>query len=456
MEKAADDQLIDGKYAISDVLDLKKLQLIFEKFTQATGFTIGFLDHPNLNVLSATGWRDICTQFHRGCALSAEYCTKSNRHLLDQLNVPGQVVIEECGNGMVDCAMPIIIKGKHIASLATGQLFLHPPDLERFKRQAASYGYDEKKYLEAVKEVPVISEERLRNMTGLLGDIASLISELGYNNLLMKEEAERLENEITQRKKAEIALRESEMLYRGLIEMTNTGYVVTDKEGTVTDANLEYVRLTGHRELSEIRNRNVLEWTAPHEKQKSTDALAKCLKEGCLRGFEIDYIAPHGSICPIELNSTVVEKGGRILIFGICREITVRKEIEKVLRQSEERFRLIVESMNDAVFVHDQNNGAILDVNSKCEEMFGYSKEEFKHLSIGDLSSGLPPYTQETALKWLKKATKEGSQLFEWHARTKDGRPFWVEINMRLAVFNNCERIVVSVRDITDRKQLHS
>ena len=74
--------LVDGKYAIQDMVDIAQLRDIFERFTKTTGFTIGFLDHPGMNVLIATGWRDICTKFHRGCPASGEICITSNRRLL--------------------------------------------------------------------------------------------------------------------------------------------------------------------------------------------------------------------------------------------------------------------------------------------------------------------------------------------------------------------------------------
>ena len=127
-------RLVDGKYGICDLVDVDELRGILERFTDATGCTIGFLDHPGLNVLIATGWRDICSRIHRGCDLAHANCIKSNHKLLDHLDEPGKLIIEECENGLVDCAFPIIIKGKHIASLATGQLLTRVPDLERFKR----------------------------------------------------------------------------------------------------------------------------------------------------------------------------------------------------------------------------------------------------------------------------------------------------------------------------------
>jgi PAS domain S-box-containing protein len=220
--------LVDGKYGIRDLVDLPSLQRMFERFTAATGFTIGFLDHPGLNVLIATGWRDICTKFHRSCTISAANCAKSNRLLHDHLHGPGQLVVEKCENGLVDCAFPIIVKGKHIASLATGQLLLEKPDLERFRQQAARFGFDEHAYLKALAEVPVVSDEKLRSMATFLGEMAIVLSEVGYARLAIKENAERLKNEITVRRQTEEALRESEAHYRRLFDLESDAIIVID------------------------------------------------------------------------------------------------------------------------------------------------------------------------------------------------------------------------------------
>ena len=113
---------------------------------------------------------------------------------MGQMDGPGKVVIEQCDNGLVDCATPIIVKGKHIASLFTGQILLEKPDMERFKRQAKRFGFDEGKYLDALRAVPILSEKKVKDMTAFLGEMALIISQLGYSNLLIKGEADSVDN----------------------------------------------------------------------------------------------------------------------------------------------------------------------------------------------------------------------------------------------------------------------
>ena len=102
------------------------------------------------------------------------------------------------------------------------------------------------------------------------------------------------------------------------------------------------------------------------------------------------------------------------------------------LQQSEERYRTIYDSANDAIFIHDPDTGAILDVNQKMCEMYGFSREEARQIDVGVLSAGEPPYTIQDALGWIAKAAQGEPQLFEWKAKDKSGRLFWVEVKMRL------------------------
>jgi PAS domain S-box-containing protein len=145
--------------------------------------------------------------------------------------------------------------------------------------------------------------------------------------------------DITQRKAVEKALRESEAQYRALIETTNTGFVIIDPEGRVLDANEEYVRLTGYRDLEGISGRGVIEWTADHEKVKNAEAVRECLREGKIRNLEIDYVDSEGKVTPIEINATVVEKEGSLRVLTLCRDITERKQVEQERQGLEERLR---------------------------------------------------------------------------------------------------------------------
>jgi PAS domain S-box-containing protein len=120
---------------------------------------------------------------------------------------------------------------------------------------------------------------------------------------------------------------------------------------------------------------------------------------------------------------------------------------------AEENYRTIFDTANDAIFVHDAATGAILDVNPKMSEMYGYARDEALQLAVQDLSAGVAPYTQARALQLVREAVAGTPQLFEWLAKDRGGRLFWVEVNLRRVVIGEHERLLAIVRDITERKR---
>lgn len=137
--------------------------------------------------------------------------------------------------------------------------------------------------------------------------------------------------DITARKKVELTLKENEEKYRGLIETTDTGFVIIDNSGKVLDANKEYVRLSGNETLQQILGRSVIEWTAEHNLDKNNAAVKQCFENGYIRNLEIDYVNKEGHFTPVEINATRVNTGNNIIVLSICRDISERKKIETEL-----------------------------------------------------------------------------------------------------------------------------
>lgn len=148
------------------------------------------------------------------------------------------------------------------------------------------------------------------------------------------------------------------------------------------------------------------------------------------------------------------EAGSRQAEKDFTEAATGHRRVEEALKTSEAIYRTIFDTANDAIFIHDMENGAILDVNQKMREMYGYTPEEIPNLVVGDLSAGDPPYSQDDALKWIKKAIAGEPQLFEWLAKDKAGKLFWVEVNLKRAKIREKNHLLAIVRDITERRQV--
>ena len=111
---------------------------------------------------------------------------------------------------------------------------------------------------------------------------------------------------------------------------------------------------------------------------------------------------------------------GRLVSYeGLIEDITERKLAEEALRASEDNYRSIFDAANDAIFVHDLETGRILDVNRKMCEMWECTPEHAQELLVGDLSAGVPPYTQADALRWIREAAQGEPQVFEWLAKSR-------------------------------------
>ena len=198
--------LIDGKYSIMDLVDIEILHKALEKFSLASGFTAGLLDYPSRKILISTGLRNICTKFHRASPESEEICRNSNIQLTEHSKELQGPSINTCRHGLVDGVTPIVIRGRNIAYLITGQIFFEKPDIKRFKKQAEMYGYDLKAYLEALSEVPVVSENQFKNALSFLKELSTIIAEIGLKNLELKESTKELEVEKSNLKEVNIAL----------------------------------------------------------------------------------------------------------------------------------------------------------------------------------------------------------------------------------------------------------
>lgn len=128
--------------------------------------------------------------------------------------------------------------------------------------------------------------------------------------------------------------------------------------------------------------------------------------------------------------------------------------LNDVHRHLAERLEAVLDGINDAVLIHDKDSGAILQVNQKMCAMYGCSSEEALRANVSELSAGIAPYDPASARAWMMKAVDEGPQMFEWQAKDRQGRLFWVEVNMRPVQLDGAQRLLAVVRDISARKQV--
>jgi PAS domain S-box-containing protein/putative nucleotidyltransferase with HDIG domain len=121
-------------------------------------------------------------------------------------------------------------------------------------------------------------------------------------------------------------------------------------------------------------------------------------------------------------------------------------------RLSRGRFHAIFNSALDGIFICDVDRGKFIDVNETGCAMSGYDRRELVGCDIGKLSTGVPPFTQEAAFPWFKKA-QVAPQLFEWHCKAKDGHLFWVEISLCCVSTGSGSVGLAFLKDTTARRE---
>jgi PAS domain S-box-containing protein len=247
----------------------------------------------------------------------------------------------------------------------------------------------------------------------------------------------------------------SEVSYREIFDLATDMIIIQDiNTGEILEVNDAATRVTGFTP-DEIKRMGVAGFSPKSENfspEKAAEFMIKAA-QGEPQLFEWGFIDKSGQFHPTEVHIKKVSIRGQARLLGIVRDITERKRVEEALKRSEANYRSIFNAANDAVFVHETETGRILDVNNKMCEMYGYTREEVGHLNVKDLSSGISPYTEEDALKWIKKATDGDPQIFEWMAKDRSGRLFWVEVNLKRVTIGDRSRLLAVVRDITERKQ---
>lgn len=148
----------------------------------------------------------------------------------------------------------------------------------------------------------------------------------------------------------------------------------------------------------------------------------------------------------------VTEATLRIFAVRAAAELE-RQRADRARAISEASYREIFEAAEDAVFVHDVDTGAIVDVNPKACEVYGYTRDELLSLDAGRLSSGEPPYTAEHAARLIARAGSGEVVRTEWRRRNRDGSLHWDEVVLKRATLAGHARVLAFTRDITERKQ---
>jgi PAS domain S-box-containing protein len=235
--------------------------------------------------------------------------------------------------------------------------------------------------------------------------------------------------------------------YKHLIETAPDAIFIADVQtGIILEANNSAARLLG-LPLNQIIGMHQSQLHPSQEEQRYRDIFQEHIRKGS--GFIIDDVyALHasGRKVPIQINASVTRLGDREIIFGIFRDVTEQKRLLKELQDSQERFKRLTETYFEAILIH--KDGKFIDGNPKLFEIFGYTEEEFRRISVFDLSA---PESRKIVKKnfALKLPTPH-----EVMGLKKDGTVFPTEVHARQSQINGDTVRIVVFRDMTRQKEM--
>jgi len=421
---------------ILNLIDFKKVDILLEGFNKTTGFVTAILDLDG-NVLSKSGWRQICTEFHRIHPETASKCLISDTELANKMSEGEKYHFYQCLNGLVDVAVPIVIKGEHIANLFSGQFFFEEPDESFFQKQADKYGFKKETYLNALKKVPIVSKEKVLMAMDFLLDMTQLISEMTFQKLE--------EMQLTE------AIKKNEQILRLFVEHSpasiamfdnNMRYLVASHR-FIADYNLGDQTLIGrsHYEVfPEISER----WKEFHRRGLAGETLKESKDSFPRADGKTDWV--RWEIHPwYETDNQI---GGIILFSEV---ITTQVEAREALIESEKRYRYLFENNPLPMWIYDLQTLKFIEVNEAAIFYYGYSKQEFLNMSIKDIR---PEEDIDTLLKDVEQTVTPFNKAGIWRHIKKNGEIIFVEITSHLIEFDKRTARMVMINDISERKKI--
>ncbi len=257
--------------------------------------------------------------------------------------------------------------------------------------------------------------------------------------------------DITERKRAEAALIESEERYRQIVELSPDA-VTIHQEGRWVFANSAAAQILGVQHPSQLLGQSLLDYLHPDVHGQARERWKQLYGDRePVAAAELKMIQPEGKVVYLETRAVPVVWNQRPAAQVVARDITERKQIEEDLL----RFRMAMESSLDGLFLMDFETFRYLDVNQTGCRMLGYSREELLALRTMDTNPGLSEADQRQK---FEEARSLGSEHVITDPRPrfmqrKDGTKFPIDVARRYLRVGDREIVVGIARDITERKQ---
>ena len=423
------DLLIARQHAIKEFIDVEQLQLLMQKYSDATGLATALLELSG-EVLIATNWQDACNTFHRQNPVTCANCQQSDTALAGQLQKGEQYNVYRCKNGLVDVATPVMIDGQHLGNLFTGQFFFEKPDLAEFEQKARNVGFEVPAYLQAISKVPVYSEKEIEAHFEFLVSLAELIGKMGADKKKLKQRSHDLL----------VATEQTAHIGHWQVNLEDKSVMWSDEVFNIYGVDKQHFR----PELASF-----VQFFHPEDQHQVETHLFNAMKNGQSWQFKLRLVRPNGEIRKVVSNGQVQRTAAGVVerLFGTILDVTEQEFI------SGERDMLLkaVQETTSGIVVTDAKRQVIWS-NPAFSSMSGYSFEEVKGRNLRQILQGdqTDQNTVSSIGKRLANHQEVDVEIINYH---KNGQPYWNHLKISPVLNDGKLEYFVGVQhDITKRK----
>jgi len=313
------------------------------------------------------------------------------------------------------------------------------------------------------KDVPVLVGRLRQNAMGKstgsfefeIGKENSEKKSIEINSVLIRKENVPLGSlvivrDITERKKREESLRESEEKYKDLFESAMDAIVTLDLKGSITAVNSSVLRFGYEKE--DLVGKNILDFVSKEYWPAVMRDFSK-VAQGEPAKNEVELAVPAGKIL-VEYHAGAIVKENNVAGVQInIRDVTERKKSEELLRESEERFRGLFESIQDPVGIFVGREGRLIDYNTAFKKSSGYTDEELKGKAFLDF---VHPDDHAMVLEKYRTEYSEDEFPLIYEIRGVNKKGESIPLELSVSTYKKKGKVIgieVIHRDLTERKK---
>jgi two-component system sensor histidine kinase/response regulator len=235
-------------------------------------------------------------------------------------------------------------------------------------------------------------------------------------------------------------------------------FITEIDDGRVLDVNEAAIQLTGSSH-AEMIGRTTLELGFFPNRATRTARVQQVLGGDRSSEYELTFIRRDGAVIYANTTSQVMEIGGAPRLVTIARDVTAARELERVLRASEERYRLLAENISDVIWMLDLRTNRFTYISPSVEKLYGYTVEEAMQFTFIDLLTAEALHTVTMAMAEVAQSVRTDTPIdrrrMELEQIRKDGSTVCTEI-MVSGMFNQDDGELIGAlgvtRDITERR----